>query len=265
MPKERAYTQVGQLQAELRSGLPDSIERERRVYTLGQLIERYIPVQKGQRAPSFFIEPPTGLELKAMGMMMAGEIGITLASNRDGDQAVDVSGKLKVTYGMEGSVHAKRCLIHNHPEASTLPSQADAKTSAFEGLTVEFTENDEGIARIRYHFRKRKDTIIIEKFFSKEKREEEAPETDEPFRERVYLEPTRISGLPIDDGDKLGNVEGVYDMTFVPWEFFLERYQKEIFFNLFRRNKNWATFFSSRPGYTFSQTPQPHPSPQPQT
>jgi hypothetical protein len=202
-------------------------------------------VQKGQRPPSFFIGAPAGLELRAMGIMRTGEIGIAQASNADVERMSEVSDKLlKVTYGTTGSVQAQRCLLHNHPEDSALPSQGDAKSSFIEGLTVEFTLNEEGIARIRYHFRQRREKIIIEKLFSNEQSEEDAPETDDPFREMLYMEPTKISGLPIDDGEKVENVYGVYDITVIPWRFFLEKYQPEIFFKLFRRNRNWRSVFS---------------------
>ena len=239
-------------------------------YTLGELVNLFEPVS-GKEAPSFLLNYiPTGLELKAMGQTTKGEIGI-----------IPIPGKkLRVVYGTKRSVLAPRCLIHNHPLGPLLPSQGDAQTSYSEDLRVEFVSNNDGTAQIRYHFGQRRDHITIEYLATGIQIEKRAPETDDPFRHKAYREAIKISGLPIDlttededngeddeendtDAEDDGLIKGVYDVTIIPWEIFLEKYDPQIFFRLFRRKSNWTKHFSRDGIDNPSQIQKPHPSPQP--
>lgn len=230
-------------------------------YTLGELVDNFKPMRGRKQIPAFMLlQVPTGEELQGMGAMKKGEMGVVAVPGR----------KLRVIWGDEQSVYAKECLLHNHPEAALFPSQGDAKGSYIDELNDEYISCETGIAHIRYHFRKKADKVTIDWLVSGHRREKPMPDTDDSYREKKYSEPTKISGLPINEvirpeDEEKGIVSGTYDITIIPWEAFLQKYHPDIFWKMFRRKSNWAAFFSSRSGYTLSQTPQLHPSPQLQT
>ena len=145
-------------------------------------------------------------------------------------------------------------------------------------MRVEFISNESAIARVRYHFWQTRKNITIEYLATGKRFEAPAPKTDFQFRTRNYPDAIKVCGLPIDlttdedeeemdentEDEETELVEGVYDITIIPWEVFLEKYHPNIFFQLFKGKSNWAAFFRNG-RYIPSQTPIPLLSPQPQT
>ena len=228
--------------------------------SLGELVKLYRPARSTTRSKEFLVEnAPTGREIIAMAHLRDGE----MALNEPTERAIGA------IYGTKTRVAGVDIGFHNHPRGDSHPSWTDANSARKSNVQHEVIGSVRGgIAQVQYHFGIRPKYVTIDAITSSQPIRRVAMTSDDEWRGRgiVYRAPIRLQGLPLPTGKE--RLDGVCDLVIVPPKHFLGKYRPEHYWDFFGKNAvDWATIFGQRTNriYTFSQTPKPHLSPQPQT